>query len=353
MLRGFGVILMALLAFLVACAPAPAAPTVKQNTAADVLAYRGADRQQLLEQGARSEGKLLWYTALTAAATPLAEAFQQKYPFVKVEVYRAGLADLQSRISAEVEAKQPSFDAIEANLPLLLHLRDAGLLAPYFTPEAARYPDAARTPLGDGLVYWTVDRETYTGFAYNTNLIREEHVPKTYRDLLNPALRGKMAVVGSDVGVWVFGNLLTHQGDEFVRHLAQQEVSVQLGAGQAVADLIASGEIPASFSMGRSNVVGPMRKGAPIRWVPLDPATVGSGGTAIAASVAHPHADALFADFVLSPEGQKLFESYEYGSPVADPGFKRWEPTSGLSAAEFEQKFGQWEQLLKAQFFRR
>ena len=32
------------------------------------------------------------------------------------------------------------------------------------------------------------------------------------------------------------------------------------------------------------------------------------------------------ADFILSPEGQKILENLEFGNPSKEMGFKRWYP---------------------------
>src|SRR5260221_253514 len=49
-------------------------------------------------------------------------------------------------------------------------------------------------------------------------------------------------------------------------------------------------------------------KGAPIDWKPLAPAFGRADGIALARQAQHPHAALLFADFVLSPEGQRLIK---------------------------------------------
>ena len=55
--------------------------TKKPTTLAELAAYTGADREQLLLAGARSEGKVVWYTSLAGASfkEPM-KAFEAKYP---------------------------------------------------------------------------------------------------------------------------------------------------------------------------------------------------------------------------------------------------------------------------------
>ncbi len=58
-----------------------------------------------------------------------------------------------------------------------------------------------------------------------------------------------------------------------------------------------------------SNIESLKRKGAPIDFVPVQPVAARAQGIGVAKHASHPNAALLFADFVLSPEGQRLFES--------------------------------------------
>ena len=62
----------------------------------DLANYRGADREEMLKAGAKKEGKLVWYTSLTAHRD-IANVFEAKYPGIKVETYRAGPTDLSKK----------------------------------------------------------------------------------------------------------------------------------------------------------------------------------------------------------------------------------------------------------------
>ena len=51
-----------------------------------------------------------------------------------------------------------------------------------------------------------------------------------------------------------------------------------------------------------------MVKGAPIRWKALTPTFGRPNAIGVAARAPHPHAALLFADFMLSPQGQTLIK---------------------------------------------
>ena len=78
------------------------AQSKKPSSLAELAAYAGADREQILLAGAKSEGKVVWYTSLAGGSyKALVEAFEAKYPGVKVEVYRAGGPELTARVMEE------------------------------------------------------------------------------------------------------------------------------------------------------------------------------------------------------------------------------------------------------------
>jgi hypothetical protein len=50
------------------------------NTPAALAGYTGADREKILFEGAKPEGKVVWYTSLSGGSyKALAEAFEAKY----------------------------------------------------------------------------------------------------------------------------------------------------------------------------------------------------------------------------------------------------------------------------------
>jgi hypothetical protein len=71
-----------------------------------------ADRERVLYDGAKKEGKLVWYTSLTIYKE-MAKFFEAKYPGVTVELYRATAVNLVSRVLSEAQAKRYLVDVIE------------------------------------------------------------------------------------------------------------------------------------------------------------------------------------------------------------------------------------------------
>src|SRR5215471_20918449 len=162
---------LAVLATLVAAANAHAQPSGVEA----IANYAGLDRQTILEQGARREGSLLLYTTGTQIK-PLIDRFEQKYPYLRVELARASSADTARKVLEEYRAGYEKVDAFELASHGLVVPRDENILQPFTSPEFAAYvPDAIEPKR-----HWVVVRESYTGIGYNTKLLPADKAPKTY-----------------------------------------------------------------------------------------------------------------------------------------------------------------------------
>ena len=320
----------------------------KPMTITEIATYSGPDREQLLYSGAKSEGKLTWYTSLAGESYKgMVKAFETKYPGVKVEAYRVSGSDMTARIYEESKAKKYIADAVETTEGNLMFMRDAFLLRPYFSPHFASYPEDAKEKGERGLYFWAIARESYIGFAYNTKLLPKSAVPKNYEGLLHPALKGRMGVSVSDPAYKVIGAMISTRGVELVKKLKAQEIALHTIIPPALLDLIASGEVLASPAIFRNHTLNAIAKGAPVDWVPMDIVPTNVGGAAIAVQPPHPHAALLLADYLLGPEGQAVLEKYEYGSAAKNLGFKRWRPDHGIATDKYEKQLEGWERLLK------
>ena len=319
-----------------------------KKLAADLAAYSGADREQRLIAGAKAEGKVVWYTSLAGSSyKELAKGFETKYPGIKMEPYRAESSDIMTKVTAEAQARQVIADTIETTLPALRFLRENKLLIAYASPYLGKYPANTKEDAGHGLVYWAVDRETYMGVGYNTNRIAASLVPRSYADLLKSQLKGKIGFVSNETGIRTLGGILKAKGEEFVRKLKAQEITLYPVSGRAMADLVMSGEVALSPTIFRDHALEGKAKGAPIDWAPMDIVPTNAGAVALVAHAPHPNAAALLDDFLLSPDAAKILGDLHYGSPFRTVPFKLWYPETGLSTDQYEKAAEKWDKLLR------
>ena len=320
----------------------------KSMSVAELAAYKKPDRERVLYEGAKKEGKLMWYTSLTGGPnTDAPKVFEAKYPGIKLDVYRSDSDGIIQRVMQEAQAKRYIVDSIETTFPILKVMQENKLLAPYFSPHLAQYSDEAKEKADRDLVYWTTDRESYISVSYNTNSVQGNAVPKNFDDLLNPELKGKIGFATTDTGARVIAAMLKSKGPEFVQKLKAQQISLHPVSGRAILDMVVSGELGVSPTTFLSHARVSISKGAPIKWVPMDLVPANAGGVALPANAPHPHAALLFGDFLLSPEGQKFLGKYGLDSAMSKPEFKRFYAEAGMSAAQYEKENEKWEKLLR------
>jgi iron(III) transport system substrate-binding protein len=246
------------------------------------------------------------YTSLAPTESgPLAQAFEKKTG-IKVEVWRALSEKVVQRALTEARAKRYAVDVIETNGPEMEMLAREQLFAEVQSPYLADLPPAAIPKHRQ----WIPDRLNFFVVGYNTQKVRREELPKDYRGFLDPKWKGRLGIEATD-SEWM-ATLVKRWGErdgfDYFRKLADMRPDVRKGH-VLLAELIAAGEIPVGLTVYNSNAESFKRKGAPIDWVPVQPVVARPQGIAILKNAPHPPAAQAFVDFVLSPEGQELFNS--------------------------------------------
>ncbi len=294
------------LAFLLPAASAAQPP----DAAARIVQYDRADREQFLIAGARKEGEVAVYTSLISDdLTALSAAFEKKYG-VKVKGWRAGSEKVLQRAETEARANRHDADVIETNGPELEALYREQLLQPLKSPHLKDLMPQAVRPHG----HWVGTRINMFVHSYNTQLVKKEELPKSYADLAHPRWKGRLGIEAEDED-W-FAMVIKELGEEaglrtFREIASTNGFSVRKGH-TLLAGLVASGEVPFAITTYSHGAEKMKARGAPVEWFAIPPAIGRANGVAIVRRPAHPHAAALFADFVLSPEGQAILERGGY-----------------------------------------
>jgi ABC-type Fe3+ transport system substrate-binding protein len=286
------------------------------------LLYSGADREQVLIEGARREGEVMLYSAMIVNQTlrPLAEAFSKRYPFIKLNYWRAESAGIFTKLSAEERAGRVAADVVEGT-GVGEAVVQAGFAQPYKTPAIEGIAPVYRDPKS----LWTATRLSYFGVGYNTKLVPPDAVPKRYEDLLDPRWKGKIVWhAGSSSGAPLFvTNLRLKWGDErtrdYLKKLAEQKVVALTGtSARGLVDRVIAGEFAIALNIFAHHPLISHAKGAPSLSVLMDPVPTTVGTMIIPKGLPHPHAAMLLADFILSREGQAILADSEYFPSRAD-----------------------------------
>ena len=334
-----------------ACAPAgppSAAPAAKPTTVAELAQYSGADRQQLLEAGARQEGKVLWYTSLIVdqLVRPIKQGFEKKYPFVTMEFFRANGPELIQRITTEYRAGRYDLDIVNG-LDAVAVLKQAGIMQAFISPELATYAPNLKDP--DGM--WGSTYTTYHVFGYNTRLVPEAEAPRTYEDLLNPKWKGKLiwATSPSTGGPMFVGNVLKimgeQKGKDYLNRLAQVGVRNSEASTRAILDQVIGGDFSVNVVSSLHHAVISKAQGAPVSWTEPEPIGAISDSGGLVKNAPHPHAALLLLDFLFSEEGQKLV--VDSGYAPSRPGLTAKDPALLPVARGVKVNFSSGEELVR------
>ena len=156
---------------------------------------RGARRPKPIRRWStrrKKEGAVVWYSAMIVnqIVRPMVEAFEAKYPGIKVQYSRADRLDVALKImqrGARAAACRPICSTAPTRCSCCWR---PGWWREYRPKAAQRIRRNCKDPDGlldraEHLFYWTA--------AYNTNLVTAADAPKTYEDLLDPKWKGKIA----------------------------------------------------------------------------------------------------------------------------------------------------------------
>jgi iron(III) transport system substrate-binding protein len=281
--------------------PALAHAQTSAQTSAQDLLFGTAD----LVAAAKAEGSIFFYSVnFSQTEQAWITAFNQRFPFIRVNLTRAPGGQLITRIRTEAAAGKLAADVIDySDRGHLLSLLD--LYQDYRPPNADAYDPAAVT---DPRKLWP---RTTTGWciAYNTELVTG-NPPRSWHDLLDPRWKGKQIaenIAGGGGPQWT-RVLFQRQvlGPDYWRQLAANQ-PLLYPSGAPATDAIIRGE--AKLGAQQTNIVIPrMKDGAPIACeVPPEGVPLTSYGAGIPRTAAHPNAARLFLNWSLSREGQESF----------------------------------------------
>ncbi len=282
---------------------APAFSATVQEVVKKLSTLAPAQRKKALEEGARTEGQIAIYTSISAQDNPkLMGAFEKVYPFIKSDVYRGSPRSTLLKAATEARAGRFAVDIVATGPSEIWQMKQAKLSTGYLSPELQAMPKGSYDPEG----YWSSFEVTPIVLAFQTKLLKAGDIPNDYQDLLQPKYKGKMNL-GTEDYDW-FSVMLDAMGKDkglaFMRALAKQELNMPGSSSRMRVQLMLAGESSISLAARGRRVVDFKEQGAPIDFRIFEPYACEPNSLSIAARSPHPHTAILFADWLLSQEGQ-------------------------------------------------
>lgn len=327
----YAFLLLLALSLVAGCAPrtpqpAPAPPPTPAPTQA--LAPRTAPQPEetawaKIEAAAKREGKVTAYTfGMTGdVGTSVDRAFRQKFG-IQVETVSGVGTVLIERIKSEHAAKKYVADTLDTSASILAQAREAGLIQ-----------TLADLPVLQQKGVWRVQPSTdpevsFIGMSYqlmapfiNTTLVKPGEEPQSYLDLLEPRWKGRVTVASTDttpnlVYIYAFRQKLGLNDDYFVR-LGKQDLR-QVANVRELYRSVVTGDAALILSGGSGSMSPFIKEGAPARVLDMKEGIIGilSPALSIVKDGPHPNAARLFANWLLSPEGQTAFNQARSSIPL-------------------------------------
>jgi iron(III) transport system substrate-binding protein len=322
---------------LAACAAPPPAPTA-------------SPQPQTQPAAAGPSGELTVYTSRAEALfKPVVEAFNAQYPDVKLTVLSGSNGELAAKILEE--RNNPQADVlINSDTLTMESLAAEGVFQANDSAAVKAVPEAYRADDGN----WTALTLRPRVIMYNTDLVKPEDLPKSVLDLADPKWKGQIGSADSRNGA-LMANLVAlrelageDKTNEFIKGLVANEPQWFSGHTE-VRKAVGAGELALGF-VNHYYYHLSKAEGAPVGIIYPDQDTFGLVVNSTNAGIIKDSKNAelarLFVDFMLSPEGQKVYAEKNFEYPVT-PGVALAEgvpPLSDFKLASVTLKT-MWEQL--------
>ncbi len=261
-----------------------------------------------------TDGKTIsLYTAVSEEpVNAVIEAFAEQHPDVEVEVFRAPTAELNGRIAAEQRSGRIGADLLWMADPLSLQRFAAdGLLRRWEPADVAAVPAEARSD-----VFWG----THQLEVVMVHGDEVKPVPRSWKDLADPAYEGAVAVPDPAFAGSAFGALGYFAGAEgfgldFYRDLAENG-AVQVASPTDVLTGVAEGRFDAGMTLSFAARAA-IEAGSPIAIVYPEPGAIGVYSP-VAVLEDSEQADTAedFVNFLLSSDGQRILADVGGYEPI-------------------------------------
>ena len=286
--------------------------------------------EQLYEK-AKAEKSLHFYAGgPTAPYEARIKEFQEKFPGIQVSVSGGFSNVLNQQIEQQLAAGKLEVDfAVFQTVQDFVNWKRRGMLLAFKPEGFDQIMPNLRDPDGTYMAF----AANTIGYAYNTNLVRAEDVPKSALDFLKPAFQGKLISVyphDDDAALYLFHLIVQKYGWSWMdRYMANQPHFIQ--GHLPVARAIAEGRMAATLDATITTAGGLKRQGAPIEiaFSAEDETPVFTVTGGIFKDAPHPNAAKLFLTWYLAKEQQSRLGTF---SPRLDVP-----PPRGLQAVDLLQ----------------
>jgi iron(III) transport system substrate-binding protein len=282
-----------------------------------VKTLRGLSAKERLvrvESEARKEGSVRWASSTPQAwAEPALQIFRKRYPTIQVEYMRQSGRVLAERIIREHRAGKYDIDIVGTSAVTFAGMKDAGVIAPYASPEAAQLRSNMKDPAGWWVAYFGNIQATIC------NRSRIKSAPGDWKDFLDPKWKGEFSIDDTRYE-WFYALQQIYgrqEANKLITGFTQNGVYLRRG-GTLRAQLVGAGEETCGLGVYLNNVRDLLEQNAPVNYGVPEPVIVVPVINMMARLPPHPYAAMLLYDFILSPESTGQYTRANAMAPARD-----------------------------------
>jgi putative spermidine/putrescine transport system substrate-binding protein len=265
--------------------------------------------------------------------------FQKKYGIKITNDNPDGSSAQENEAIRSLKGDSRAPDVVDVSLAFAVPGSNEGLYAKYFNTNYRTIPRALKDTRG----FWMGDYWGAVSIGYNKSLV--SNPPKTWKDLLKPEYKGKVAMNGSPLssgsaiaGVFAAtlgaGGTLSDvtPGIDFFATLKKSGNYIPVGT---TPQTVASGQTPISIDWDYNNLAY-VKEFPAANWgvsIPADGVYAGYYAQAINATAPHPWAARLWEEFCYSDQGQLIWlKGYSHPARFNDLAKRKVLPKNLLAA---------------------
>jgi iron(III) transport system substrate-binding protein len=310
-------------------------------------ALASADSLEQVIAAAKKEGAIVWNDSLLREdGEQILKAFQKDYPFVtKIEYQEVPSAQKTARIMQELQVGGPTADVIINSASAQQIYIDGG----YAVKVDWKGMEVPVSPVNTPNDYLVLVTTASYGILYNTTKVSDAEAPRTWEALADPKWKKRS-------GTWakanVFTNLLPTWGEEKTRSYVRKYAALQprlFSSTYTLAQAVGSGEI--DIALGIYHTAQPtIEKGAPVKWVYLDPTPIAPLYALILKYGKNPNTAKLLLKWLGSKSGALAYEEASQRGNHLVPETKTAQLLKGkalahITAQQDEKTLGQYNKL--------
>ena len=276
-----------------------------------VFAQKPAPVDSALLEGAKRDGKVVWYTITrTETAEALRRRFEAQFPSVKMLYLRTRSDDIGNRLIAEAKSGRNEADVASTNTAMAYTLKKAGLLTKYSLNNARGLHSVFKDPHG----YWYANNYVARGMGYNSRLVKA--LPKSLDELALPAWKEKVALDTEDSD-WLAVQLRRYGEKKGLELAKKLSPNIIFRKGHTLGlQLVAAGEFNVHLTASADTVHEMKMKGAPVDIALGSPAWVQVRPIVLVANSQRQSAARLFLEWLFSKETAEFVAKQEGRSPT-------------------------------------